>query len=319
MIEALLEKYRKQTGVKNLKIKDTGIIGHFVEVPTSFAQHMQQFPEFSHCQTVKNAVRYKTQELVELQDKINRAQSEALEIELAIFHELSEKVVSKADAISDCANALAALDVYSSLGLLARERNYTRPIVNESFDFKITHGRHPIVEAAQAMKGIQFVGNDCIMDKNSSILLITGPNMGGKSTYLRQNALIVIMAQMGSFVPVERAEFGVVDKLFSRVGASDNLANDQSTFMVEMVETAYILKVATKRSFVIMDEIGRGTSTLDGLSIAWSVIEYLNDVVNCRTLFATHYHELADLKTKLKRLKCYSLSVKETVCRYQFF
>eukprot|EP01080_Neovahlkampfia_damariscottae_P001849 gene1849-990_t len=308
----LQKNYIKDTGINSLKIDNRGVIGYYIMVPISQQNRMLEFQkDFIHCQLTKNHVRYKTIELTEIQDKINRADVEAKKIELNLFEELIQKVLFFADKLTLCAKSIANIDLYSSLALLALEKNYKRANVTNSIEFQIEGGRHPVVEHFQSKLGMQFTHNNCDMnDKN--LLLITGANMGGKSTFLRQNALIVIMTQMGSFVPVEKANIGVVDKIFSRVGASDNLANDLSTFMIEMIETANILNKATKRSFVIMDEIGRGTSNSDGLAIAQSVLEYMNEFIKCRTLFATHYHELSKLKNTIESLKSFTLEVKET-------
>jgi DNA mismatch repair protein MutS len=233
---------------------------------------------------------------------------------------LANSVLSQAEEIALVASALARLDVTAALANLAIEQGYSRPLINEGLDFEIYNGRHPIVERAvleenesdaAASAAVSFVANDCSLSGASKIWLLTGPNMAGKSTFLRQNALIVVLAQMGSYVPAERVQLGVVDKLFSRVGAADDLARGRSTFMVEMVETAAILSQATKRSFVILDEIGRGTATFDGLSIAWAVVEYLYEINKSRALFATHYHELTQLETKLDGLSCHMMRVKE--------
>eukprot|EP00027_Filamoeba_sp_ATCC50430_P018503 CAMPEP_0168565432 /NCGR_PEP_ID=MMETSP0413-20121227/13840_1 /TAXON_ID=136452 /ORGANISM="Filamoeba nolandi, Strain NC-AS-23-1" /LENGTH=310 /DNA_ID=CAMNT_0008597299 /DNA_START=141 /DNA_END=1070 /DNA_ORIENTATION=- len=236
---------------------------------------------------------------------------EAIEIEKQIFEELVGFVCGFGDQITHSAQALAFVDLSSSLALLAIQRNYVRPTIDNSLHFEVTGGRHPTVEAIQGDKGESFVSNDCSLSSEKYFWLVTGPNMGGKSTFLRQTAIIGIMAQMGCYVPAEFARIGVIDAIFSRVGAHDDLAHDRSTFMVEMVETAYILRNATKHSLVIMDEVGRGTSTYDGLSIAWSCIEYLYKVVRCRCLFATHYHELTQLEKTFPGLSCKTLAVKE--------
>lgn len=314
LLNELQKKYIKRTGISSLKIEDNGIVGIYVTVPVGQNSKMQEgnFTEFVHTQSTKNHVRYKTNEISELQDKLSRANEEAKNIELKIFEELTNKIVEKAEELSDLSKSISSIDLYSSFALLANEKNFTRPIITDDLECEIIGGRHPVVEHFLSKSGVQFTNNNCHLEEEKNrILLILGPNMGGKSTYLRQNALIIILAQMGCYVPVQSAKIGVVDKIFSRVGASDNLANDLSTFMIEMIETANILKKATKRSFVIMDEIGRGTSTLDGLAIAISVVEYLNEYIKSRTLFATHYHELVDLKDQLKLVTSYKLDVKE--------
>jgi DNA mismatch repair protein MutS len=261
-------------------------------------------------------VRFTTTELGELEAKIASAGDRALGIELDIFERVSAAVIAESAAIKDCAEALARLDVASALGTLAAERDFARPHVDHSLGFVIEGGRHPVVEQALARDGTPFVANDCDLSPPGEvdagrIWLITGPNMAGKSTFLRQNALIAILAQMGSFVPAKHAQIGVVDRLFSRVGAADDLARGRSTFMVEMVETAAILNQAGQRALVILDEIGRGTATFDGLSIAWAAIEHLHDVNTCRALFATHYHELTALSARLGRLHNATVKVKE--------
>jgi DNA mismatch repair protein MutS len=261
-------------------------------------------------------VRFTTTELGELESKIANAADRALGLESEIFDPLCGAVVSASDAIKSCAQALAELDVASSLAQLAVERDYTRPQVDQSLAFAIAAGRHPVVEQALSKDGTPFVPNDCGLSppegqESGKIWLITGPNMAGKSTFLRQNALIAILAQMGSFVPAKAAHIGVVDRLFSRVGAADDLARGRSTFMVEMVETAAILNQAHERALVILDEIGRGTATFDGLSIAWATVEHLHDVNKCRALFATHFHELTALSARLARLHNATVRVKE--------
>jgi DNA mismatch repair protein MutS len=269
---------------------------------------------FIHRQTLAGQVRFTTTELGELEAKIASAAERALGIELEAFERLTALVVAQSDPIKNAAEALAGLDVSSSLAVLAAERDFSRPQVDNSLTFVIEGGRHPVVEQALARDGTPFVSNGCDLtaDENAGrIWLITGPNMAGKSTFLRQNALIAVLAQMGSFVPAKRAHLGVVDRLFSRVGAADDLARGRSTFMVEMVETAAILNQAGERALVILDEIGRGTATFDGLSIAWATIEHLHDVNSCRALFATHYHELTALSAWLNRLHNATVKVKE--------
>jgi DNA mismatch repair protein MutS len=271
---------------------------------------------FIHRQTLAGQVRFTTTELGELEAKIASAADRALGIELAAFEHLSTLVTDAADAIKTAAEALATLDVAAALAQLAVAHDYVRPEVDSSLAFTIEGGRHPVVEQALATDGGPFVANDCDLSpppshKAGRIWLLTGPNMAGKSTFLRQNALIAIMAQMGSFVPARRATIGVVDRLFSRVGAADDLARGRSTFMVEMVETAAILNQAGERSLVILDEIGRGTATFDGLSIAWATIEHLHEKNRCRALFATHFHELTALSAKLPRLFNVTVKVKE--------
>lgn len=309
----LQAEYTEETGVSGLKVKNNSVIGYFVEVPSKFADKLLENKKFIHRQSVLNAVRFTTQELSALESEVNNSVERALEMEQQIFNELTEHAMAQADAIRRSAERIAALDVASALAELAAEYNYVRPVVDDSLDFEIIEGRHPVVETVMKKEGSgSFVGNNCILNaENDRIWLLTGPNMAGKSTFLRQNALIAIMAQMGSFVPAKSAKIGVIDKIFSRVGASDDLARGRSTFMVEMVETAAILNRAGTRSFVILDEIGRGTATFDGLSIAWAVVEQLAEVNKCRTIFATHYHELTKLHNRLEGLSLHCMKIKE--------
>ncbi len=310
LILQLESRYREETGAEILKIKHNNVLGYFVEVTTRFADKMGE--TFIHRQTMTNAVRYSTTELADLARRISEAGDKALAIELQLFDDLVGEVVSRAEAVAAAAAAAAALDVAAGLAELAAARRYCRPAVGNGREFQIEGGRHPVVEAALDASGESgFVANDCDLGADRRLWLVTGPNMAGKSTFLRQNALIAVLAQIGSFVPAARAEIGVVDRLFSRVGASDDLARGRSTFMVEMVETAAILNQATERSLVILDEIGRGTATFDGLSIAWASVEHLHEVNRCRALFATHFHELVALTGRLDALKPYSMRVKE--------
>lgn len=313
VILQLQEKYAAATGIANLKIKYNNLIGYFVEVPVKFATQMLENKDFIHRQSVLNAVRFTTVELTEVENEIRGAGEKSLATELELFNKLVTEIRIAADDISRTAKALAELDVGAALADLAAEKNYCRPAVDDSFCFEIAEGRHPVVEASLSREhGAAFVGNDCRLGAdNSNIWLITGPNMAGKSTFLRQNAIIAVMAQIGSYVPAKSAHIGVVGKLFSRVGASDDLARGRSTFMVEMVETASILNRADERSLVILDEIGRGTATFDGLSIAWAVVEHLHEVNRCRALFATHYHELTSLVGKLHKMSLHCMRIKE--------
>ena len=314
MIAGLQDKYVRETGIANLKVKHNNVLGYFIEVTAKNADAMPAADDspFIHRQTMANAVRYSTVELSDLEGRIASAADKALALELELFAGLAGRVMAAADGIALAARALAAIDVASSLAELAVDQRYRRPQVDGSRDFEITGGRHPVVEQALARPGgSAFVANGCALSGADRIWLLTGPNMAGKSTFLRQNALIAVMAQMGSFVPAEAARIGVVDRLFSRVGAGDDLARGRSTFMVEMVETAAILAQSTDRSLVILDEIGRGTATFDGLSIAWAVVEHLHEVNGCRTLFATHYHELTNLAARLDGLTCRTMRVKE--------
>jgi len=321
VIAGLQADYIEETGIKTLKIKHNNVLGYFIEVTANNSGTMTDTVEakgrFIHRQTMANAMRFTTTELAELESKIANAADRALSIDLAIFEELTAEAVSHADSIRAAAVALSVFDVSASLAVLAEEQGYCRPLVDDSLSFNIVAGRHPVVEQALRRQAANpFVANDCDLSPqndggNGAIWLLTGPNMGGKSTFLRQNALIAIMAQMGSFVPAGSAQIGVVDRLFSRVGASDDLARGRSTFMVEMVETAAILNQAGERSLVILDEIGRGTATFDGLSIAWAAVEYLHEKNRCRALFATHFHEMTALSEKLDRLFNVTMRVKE--------
>nr|QIM10507.1 DNA mismatch repair protein MutS [uncultured Alphaproteobacteria bacterium] len=313
VILQMQEKYAAETGISNLKIKYNNVIGYFVEVPVKFATEMLENKKFIHRQSVLNAVRFTTVELTEIENEIRGASEKALAIELQLFDNLVDLVKASSEDISRTAKAVAELDVGAALADLAAEKNYCRPLVDNSLDFEIREGRHPVVEASlDAEHSGAFVGNNCLLGgENSSIWLITGPNMAGKSTFLRQNALIAVMAQAGAYVPASSAHIGVVSKLFSRVGASDDLARGRSTFMVEMVETAGILNQADERSLVILDEIGRGTATFDGLSIAWAVVEHLHEVNRSRALFATHYHELTSLVGKLHKMTLHCMKIKE--------
>jgi len=320
LIAGLQSRYAADVGVTTLKIKHNNVLGYFIEVPAKQADKIPLGADgpFIHRQTMANAVRYSTVELGDLEGRIARAADQALALELKLFDDLAGDVAGLAEPIAAAARALAALDVAAALATVAVARRYTRPVVDSGTTFDVKDGRHPVVEAALAKTGeATFVANGCELadddgDKDAGRLwLLTGPNMAGKSTFLRQNALIAVLAQMGSFVPAAEARIGAVDKLFSRVGAADDLARGRSTFMVEMVETAAILNRAGARSLVILDEIGRGTATFDGLSIAWAVVEHLHEVNRCRALFATHYHELTALAAKLPKLRCHTMRVKE--------
>ncbi len=296
-----------------MKIRHNGVLGYFVEVPAGQGGRLLEEPfrqVFIHRQTMANAMRFTTAELAELEGRIARAHEAALGIEQAIFTRMVAAVLAETDALRATADALAALDVTAALAHLAATQNYCRPEIDGSLAFTIEGGRHPVVEAHVKASGQPFVANDCELS-GGALWLVTGPNMGGKSTFLRQNALIAILAQMGSFVPADRAHIGVVDRVFSRVGASDDIGGGRSTFMVEMVETAAILNRATQRSLVVLDEIGRGTATFDGLSIAWAAVEALHDQTGCRALFATHFHEMTALAKSLARVSNVTMKVRE--------
>jgi len=310
LIAGLQKKYESVSGVSSLKIRHNMVIGYYIEVTPTHADKLLANKEvFIHRQTLASAARFSTVELGELERKINEAADKALAIELRLFDDLVQEIFAYLPDLRTCAATMAHIDVFVALAELAVEQGYVRPVVDGSLMFDIKDGRHPVVE--QAISRGNFVANGCDLAPERRLWLLTGPNMAGKSTFLRQNALIVLMAQMGSFVPASFAHIGVVDRLFSRVGAADVLARGRSTFMVEMVETAAILNQAGERSLVILDEIGRGTATYDGLSIAWATIEHLHEVNQCRALFATHYHELTQLAGKLGSLYCATMRIKE--------
>ncbi|WP_067735203.1 DNA mismatch repair protein MutS [Novosphingobium naphthalenivorans] len=311
-IAALEAKYREETGVAALKIKHNNVLGYFIEVPQRHADKLME-PDsgFSHRQTMAGAMRFNALALHEEASRITEAGAHALAAEEAHFEELVAEAVSARRQIARTAGALARIDVAAGQAERAAEGGWTRPHVVEGLSLDIEGGRHPVVEAALMVQGERFVANDCRLGTHDRLWLIGGPNMGGKSTFLRQNALIVLLAQAGGFVPAKSARIGMVDRLFSRVGASDNLARGRSTFMVEMVETAAILAQATERSFVILDEVGRGTSTYDGLALAWAVAEAVHETNRCRCLFATHYHELARLAETCEALSLHHVRARE--------
>jgi DNA mismatch repair protein MutS len=326
VVASMQARYAEDTGLRGLKIRHNNQLGYFVEVNATQGPALSADPRFIHRQTMANAMRFTTAELGALDEKIASAAERALGIELEIFDALAAEIAAADEALRRTARALAEIDVAAALAELAVAERYVRPLVDASLAFAVVGGRHPVVEQALKAEGVSFVGNDCDLgparpaapaykDEGAGtrgrIWLITGPNMAGKSTFLRQNALIAILAQVGSFVPAARAHIGVVDALFSRVGAADDLARGRSTFMVEMVETAAILNQAGPRALVILDEIGRGTATFDGLSIAWAAIEHLHEQNGCRGLFATHYHELTALSSKLPGLHNATMKVKE--------
>jgi DNA mismatch repair protein MutS len=319
VVAALQARLIDETDVRSLKIRHNGVLGYFVEVPASHGGKLLEEPHrqtFIHRQTLANAMRFTTTELAELEGRIARAHDAALEIELRIFAELRDDVLALTEDLRKLADGLAELDVTTALAHLAAMRRYTRPEIDNSLAFKIEAGRHPVVEDMVTADGHAFVANDADLSGDDAsgggaLWLVTGPNMGGKSTFLRQNALIAILAQIGSFVPADQAHIGVIDRVFSRVGASDDIAHGRSTFMVEMVETAAILNRATRRSLVVLDEIGRGTATFDGLSIAWAAVEALHETTGCRALFATHFHELTSLAKSLARVSNVTMKVRE--------
>jgi len=314
LIAGLQSRYARETGVPALKIRHNNVLGYYIEVTPTHAAKIPSGAEdpFIHRQTLASAVRFTTVELGELERKIAGAADKALAMEQQLFDDLAGEVVARAEPIAACARALAALDVAAALAERAVEGNWCRPRVEATTAFRVAGGRHPVVEAALAARQEGgFVANDCDLGETQRLWLVTGPNMAGKSTFLRQNALIAVLAQIGAYVPAREAEIGVVDRLFSRVGAADDLARGRSTFMVEMVEAAVILNQAGPRALVILDEIGRGTATFDGLSIAWACVEHLHDVNRCRALFATHFHELTTLGGRLSALSCHSMRVKD--------
>ena len=316
VIAGMQADYATLSGVTTLKIKHNNVLGYFIETTAAHAQRMLTAPlseTFIHRQTTANSVRFTTVELGELETKILNAAGRATGLELEIFEGLRRTVLDRAAALQALAISIAEIDVASAFAELAMSGGWVRPILNNSRDFVIEQGRHPVVEAAlKSQSSSVFVANDCTLKSAEDMIwLLTGPNMAGKSTFLRQNALIALLAQAGSYVPAARAEIGVVSQIFSRVGAADDLARGRSTFMVEMVETAAILNQADDRALVILDEIGRGTSTYDGLSIAWATLEHLHDVNRCRALFATHYHELTQLSAKLDHVDNATVTVRE--------
>ena len=301
---------KEKTGIRNLKIKYNKVFGYYLEVTNSFKNLVPEY--YTRKQTLTNAERYITPKLKELEDMILGAEDKLFALEYDLFCQVREELAAQIPRIQETAKAIAQLDVYASLSVVAQRNNYVRPTVNTKCVIDIKNGRHPVVE--KMINNDMFIANDTYLDNGSKrVSVITGPNMAGKSTYMRQTALIVLMAQIGSFVPAEKAKIGVVDRIFTRVGASDDLASGQSTFMVEMTEVANILRNATAKSLLILDEIGRGTSTFDGLSIAWAVIEHISNtkLLGAKTLFATHYHELTELEGKIPGVNNYCIAVKE--------
>ncbi len=309
-LSELEAKEREKTGIKNLRIKFNKVFGYYLEVTNSYKDLVPDY--FTRKQTLANAERYITPELKELEDVILGAEDKLFSLEYDLFAEIREKIAGEVLRIQTTSKALAAVDVFTALAFVAEKNNYVRPKMNGKGIIDIKNGRHPVVE--RMLQNDMFIANDTYLDNtNHRISIITGPNMAGKSTYMRQTALIVLMAQIGSFVPADSAKIGIVDRIFTRVGASDDLASGQSTFMVEMTEVANILRNATSNSLLILDEIGRGTSTFDGLSIAWAVVEHISNpkLLGAKTLFATHYHELTELEGKLNSVNNYCIAVKE--------
>ena len=313
IIAQMQQEYIQQTEISSLKIKHNNVLGYFVETTATHADKMMAPPlneTFIHRQTTANQVRFTTVPLSEIETKILNAGNHAIELEKRIYQSLTKEILRLSDEISGAASGLAELDIATSLAKITQSNAWVRPTVDNSKAFEISGGRHPVVEAALQSDGARFVANDCALN-DGKIWLLTGPNMAGKSTFLRQNALIAILAQAGSYVPANHAQIGAVSQLFSRVGASDDLARGRSTFMVEMVETAAILNQADDRALVILDEIGRGTATYDGLSIAWATLEHIHDVNKSRALFATHYHEMTALADKMENVENATVTVKE--------
>jgi DNA mismatch repair protein MutS len=308
IISNLRKEYINKTGVQTLKLEFNNVLGYFIEVTKAQASKITG-EEFIHRQSTMNQTRFVTQKLKEAEAKILGVNQRIKDIEARVFEEVSEQIIKAHKALTDAAQVLAFVDVVACFAVNAVKHKCVRPIIDESQDLVIVGGRHPVVE--QSLQNNEFIANDAALVDGQKMWLITGPNMAGKSTFLRQNALIAILAHIGSFVPAQEARIGLVDRVFSRIGAGDDLARGHSTFLVEMIETATILNQATDKSLVILDEIGRGTSTYDGVAIAWSCLEYIHDVINSRTLFSTHYHELAEVAETLRNLKCYTVSVKE--------
>ncbi|WP_296479095.1 DNA mismatch repair protein MutS, partial [Roseinatronobacter sp.] len=316
VIAQMQAEYAQDTGITSLKIKHNNVLGYFIEVTATHAERMLSEPlstRYIHRQTTANQVRFTTVELSEMETRILNAGSRALEIEKRLFVELREAILARAGELALTARALAEIDLAAGLADIAQSAGWCAPKLDQTRNFNIIGGRHPVVEAALARTGDPFIANDCDLSAEitAAIWLLTGPNMAGKSTFLRQNALIAILAQMGAWVPAKAAQIGLVSQVFSRVGASDDLARGRSTFMVEMVETAAILNQADDRALVILDEIGRGTATYDGLSIAWATLEHLHDVNRARALFATHYHEMSALAGRLEGVENATVTVKE--------
>ena len=306
----LLEKEKERTDIKNLKIKYNKVFGYYLEVTNSYKDLVPD--DWTRKQTLANAERYTTPRLKELEDSIMGAEDRLCNLEYSIFCDVREKIYAQIGKVQTTAKIIAAVDMFASLALVAEQNNYVRPQITTDGKIDIREGRHPVVE--KMIRNDMFVSNDTYLDdKKHKIAIITGPNMAGKSTYMRQTALLVLMAQIGSFVPAQSAQIGIVDRIFTRVGASDDLASGQSTYMIGMTEVANILRNATKNSLIILDEIGRGTSTFDGLSIAWAVVEYIANtkLLGAKTLFATHYHELTELEGKLESVDNYCIAVKE--------
>lgn len=309
-LQILKQKYIEKTGINSLKINYNNVLGYFIDVTPQHATKIQD-EIFIHRQTLANSVRYTTIELRTLESAILNVSDNILKLELNLYEQLVSLVIARADSLTLFSQTIAVIDVACNFGILAFENNYCKPILDNSVSFNIEQGRHPVIEHSLNSQKQEFIANDCHLQLEQNLWLVTGPNMAGKSIFLRQNAIIAILAQIGSYVPAKSAHLGIVDKIFSRVGAADDLARGRSTFMVEMVETANILNNATNKSLIILDEIGRGTSTYDGVSIASACLEFIHNKLECRALFATHYHELTALKSQLSSLVCYTMQIKE--------
>ncbi len=310
-IIALQKKYSEVSKVNSLKIKHYKVLGYHIEVRAIHDLSLRNLDQFIHRQTTAQTSRFTTIKLNDIENQIKNSSYEVIKIELKLFNDFLEQAIFIGNQVLKIASSISELDISIMAANHAKIRNYVRPTISDNKVLEIIDGRHPVVENQMIFSENSFISNDCILNKNDYIWLITGPNMAGKSTYLRQNALIVIMAQAGLYVPAKKANIGIFDKIFSRVGASDDLAKGQSTFMIEMIETSAILNTSTDKSLVILDEIGRGTATFDGLAIAWSVLDYLHNRIKPRTLFATHYHELTSLKENLMNLSCHKMVIKE--------
>ncbi len=310
-IERLRDQYRKDTGIDTLKISNNNVLGLFIDITARHADKMLD-TKFIHRQTTANSIRYTTTELQELESKIINAKTLVISLEQEIYNEVCQKISNEQNALYKMSESLSLLDVYSNFAYVADENNYVMPEISSDLVFEIKEGRHPVVEKSLKKNREDFICNDCHLELDERVWLLTGPNMAGKSTYLRQNAIIAILAHIGSFVPAVSAKIGIVDKIFSRIGAGDDLNKGQSTFMLEMLETSAILAQATHKSLIILDEVGRGTSTYDGVAIAWSVLEYVHDKIRARCLFATHYHELIKMEEILPALKNYTVAVDDT-------
>ena len=310
-ITKLQNKYSDLTNVNSLKIKYNRMLGYHIEVRAVHDKALRDKDIFIHRQTTAQTSRFTTIELNEAENQLINSYDKSISIEMDIFKNFTNQIINEGKKILDIASAISELDIGIMVVKQSKDRDYVCPKILENKTLEIIEGRHPVVETQMKLSDNSFISNDCILNKDDFLWLITGPNMAGKSTYLRQNALIVIMAQAGLFVPAKEANIGVFDKIFSRVGASDDLAKGQSTFMIEMIETSLILNTASEKSLVILDEIGRGTATFDGLAIAWSVLDFLHNKIKPRTLFATHYHELTSLKEDLNHLSCHKMSIKE--------